>query len=515
MKHLLTLVALSAATLFGQTSFWTPTSYRGAFAPAPAAQWTDGWANWDPQNTVYPSPTDTVSGEITSHSTWSSNKVYLVRGPVYLKTLLLVQPGTVILFDKNTAGSALIVTKAGTLYAEGTASQPIVFASNAAPGQRNIGDWGGVVMLGEAVNNLPANAAAGTPAGIGYVEGLPTSPNTEYGGSDDQDSSGILKYVRIEFGGYAYMPDKEINGLTFGSVGSRTVVDYVQVSFTNDDAFEWFGGTVNAKHLVSYRNLDDDMDCDFGYRGKVQFALIVRDPFIADQSSGSTSEGFECDNDGAGSNNTPKTAATFSNVTAIGPLRGNLQATIDPKFRRALRLRRNSEMKIFNSVFTDFKDGIHIDGTSTEVNALQNRLLFQNNLIAGCSGKFIIRATTPSFDAGAWYFTHNDTLATSTGLLTTPYNYLQPDYRPSATSGLDTGASFADTNLIGSLSTDEFVLQNRLYPNPTADQLYSQEEALIFDNTGRVVGKLEQGWNYVGYLPKGVYTVKNNRVVKL
>ena len=324
-----------ATNVFAQNSFWTQTTYRGAFEPAPSPMWTTGWTNWDPQNTVYPSATDTISGEIVIHSTWTSNKVYLVQGPVYVKTFLLIQPGTVVLFDKNTPGSALIVTKAGTLLAEGTVTQPIVFTSNAAVGQRNIGDWGGLVILGEAVNNLPANAASGTPAGIGYIEGLPTSTNTEYGGNDDQDSSGVLKYVRIEFGGYAYQPDKEINGLTFGSVGSKTVVDYVQVSFANDDAFEWFGGTVNAKHLVSYRNLDDDMDCDFGYRGKVQFALIVRDPFIADQSAGSTSEGFECDNDGAGSNNTPKTAATFSNVTAIGPLRGNLQATIDPKFRRA------------------------------------------------------------------------------------------------------------------------------------------------------------------------------------
>ncbi len=151
------------------------------------------------------------------------------------------------------------------------------------------------------------------------------------------DAYPIIDYanIRIEFAGYAYQPDKEINGITFGSVGSGTVIDYIQVSFANDDAFEWFGGTVNCKHIVSYRNLDDDFDTDFGYRGKVQFGLIIRDPFIADQSAGSTSEGFESDNDGSGSNNGPKTAAVFSNITAIGPLRGNLQATIDPKFRRA------------------------------------------------------------------------------------------------------------------------------------------------------------------------------------
>ncbi len=84
--------------------------------------------------------------------------------------------------------------------------------------------------------------------------------------NNDEDTSGVLRYIRIEFGGYAYQPDKEINGITFGSVGRGTVVDYVQVSFANDDAFEWFGGTVNCKHIVSYRNLDDDFDTDFGYR---------------------------------------------------------------------------------------------------------------------------------------------------------------------------------------------------------------------------------------------------------
>jgi hypothetical protein len=381
MKKLALLFGFISTTLLAQTSFWTPTVYRGAFEPAPAPMWTDSWTNWDPQYTIYPTPTDVVSDSITSNTTWTNNKTYLVQGPLYVKANLTIQPGTVVLFDKTAAGSALIVTNKGRLFADGQENSPIIFASNAIPGQRSIGDWGGIVLLGEAKNNLPANTASGTPAGIGYIEGLPTSKNTQYGGNNDEDTSGVLRYIRIEFAGYAYQPDKEINGITFGSVGRGTLVDYVQVSFANDDAFEWFGGTINCKHLVSYRNLDDDMDCDFGYRGKVQFALIVRDPFIADQSSGSTSEGFECDNDGSGSNNGPKTAATFSNVTAIGPLRGDLQATVDPKFRRALRLRRNSEMKIFNSVFIDFKDGIHIDGTSTETNALQSRLVFQNNLM--------------------------------------------------------------------------------------------------------------------------------------
>ena len=323
-------------------------------------------------------------------------------------------------------------------------------------GNRAIGDWGGIVILGKAANNLPANATAGTAAGIGNIEGLPVSADSEFGGGatpNDNDNSGILKFVRIEFGGYAYQIDKEINGLTMGSVGRNTVIDYVQTSYTNDDSFEWFGGTVNAKHLVAYRGLDDDLDCDFGYRGQVQYVLVVRDPAIADQSSGSTSEGFECDNDGSGSASTPKTAATFSNVTAIGPLRGNVNATIDPKHERALRLRRNSEMKIHNSIFMDFKKGLFIDGATTEAQATGGNLLFKNNILAGYRPNNGFFKTSASFDIKTFFATNaNDSLTSSANILTTPYNYTAPDYRPAVGSVALTGAAFTAAPFAGNVA---------------------------------------------------------------
>ncbi|MEY2650129.1 MAG: hypothetical protein RL608_803 [Bacteroidota bacterium] len=450
-KFLLFLAAALTTSSFAQVNWkFEPTDYRGAFAPAPTPMWTNGWTNWDPQTTVYAAPTVTVATNITANTTWTSNNVYLLSGPIYVtnNAVLTIQPGTVIRGNAATAGSALIVTKGAKLIAAGTASAPIVFTSSAAPGSRQIGDWGGIVLLGKAANNLPANAAAGTPAGIGNIEGLPVSANSEYGGGatpDDNDNSGVLKYVRLEFGGYAYQIDKEINGFTFGSVGAGTEIDYLQASFVNDDAFEWFGGTVNAKHLVAYRCLDDDMDCDFGYRGKVQFGLIVRDPNIADQSSGSTSEGFECDNDGSGSTNTPKTAAMFSNFTAIGPLRGNPSATINSKFERALRLRRNSEMKILNSIFMDWKRGIHIDGTASEARATEELLRFRNNIIAGCQPSNKIVTTSATFNSKKWVGDNmNDTLVSAAGLLVSPYNYTAPDYRPAAGSLALTNVDFND-----------------------------------------------------------------------
>ena len=252
------------------------------------------------------------------------------------------------------------------------------------------------------------------------------------------------------------------------------------------------------------------MDCDFGYRGKVQFVLIVRDPFIADQSSGSTSEGFECDNDGAGSNNGPKTAATFSNVTAIGPLRGNVQSTIDPKHQRALRLRRNSEMKIFNSVFTDFKRGLHIDGASTEANAQIGTLKFRYNTIAGCYEKYMIPSPN-NFNIKSWYLGNsNDTLTSTTNLLVSPYNYLQPDYRPNTNSVLLNGASFSDTEL-GSqnIGVDEFTSNSIFYPNPVYDVVNLPTDGIIMDLNGRFVMNVKKGENFLTSLVDGVYIYQN------
>ena len=442
---------MAASASFAQVNWkFEPTDYRGAFAPAPTPMWTNGWTNFDPQTTVYPAPTVTVSANITTNTTWSSSSVYLLSGPIYVtnNATLTIQPGTVIRGNVAVAGSALIITKGAKILAEGTLAQPIVFTSSAAPGFRAIGDWGGIVVLGKASNNLPANITAGTPAGIGNIEGLPVSANSEYGGGatpDDNDYSGILRYIRLEFGGYAYAIDKEINGFTFGSVGAATVAEYLQTSFVNDDAFEWFGGTMNAKYLVAYRCLDDDMDCDFGYRGKVQFGLIVRDPNIADQSTGSTSEGFECDNDGAGSTNTPKTAAMFSNFTAIGPLRGNPTATINSKFERALRLRRNSEMKILNSIFMDWKRGLHIDGTAAEARAGEDALRFRNNIIAGCQPSNKIVTTSATFNHKKYVADNmNDTLISAAGILVNPYSYTAPDYRPATGSIALTNADFND-----------------------------------------------------------------------
>lgn len=361
-------------TASAQDAFWTPTTYKGAFPitdGTPATDWTSGWANFNAQNTIYPATVTTVSTDIMASTTWSG--VILLQNKIYVKNnaTLTIAPGTIIRGDAATQGT-LIITRGAKIVANGTVANPIVFTSNQTPGNRNEGDWGGLVILGLAKNNQPG--------GIANIEGLPPSTDTQFGGNFDTDNSGSLQYVRVEFAGIALEPNKEVNGITFGSVGSGTVVDYVQVSHSGDDSFEWFGGTVNAKHLIAYGGLDDDFDCDFGFRGKVQFALSIRDKDLSDAPGDSNA--FECDNDAAGSTAQPKTRPIFSNVTLVGPKGdGTIALPVGEKFEKAFRLRRNSAVSVLNSLVTGWEKGLSIEGAPVVANLNGDTMVFVNNVL--------------------------------------------------------------------------------------------------------------------------------------
>ena len=245
----------------------------------------------------------------------------------------------------------------------------------------------------------------------------------DHGGDDDNDNSGVMRYVRIEFGGYPYALDNEINGLTLGSVGRGTTIDHIQISYTGDDSFEWFGGTVNCKHLVAYHGWDDDFDTDNGFSGRLQFLLGVRDPKIADQSN---SNGFESDNNASGSTQEPYTTAVFSNVTVIGPVGQDPNfvneggsgkyihgydwgTTTDAAFpiragifQAALQIRRNSRLSCFNSVFTGFPVGLMLsnDGRGDTQGAAAGGLLkVKNSCFAGMG---LIGADADKKDPTQW-----------------------------------------------------------------------------------------------------------------
>ena len=311
---------------------------------------------------------------------------YTLKGWVYIArgAELTIEPGTVIRGDKDTKAS-LIVERGGKLIAKGTATEPIVFTSAQAEGSRKPGDWGGIILCGNARNNQ----------GEMQIEG---GPRTKHGGTDDADNSGVLSYVRIEFAGYPFQKDKEINALTMGSVGSGTQIDHVQVSYSNDDSYEWFGGQVNCKYLISYHGWDDDFDTDNGYGGSVQFGLAVRNSKIADTSQ---SNSFESDNCADGSAVSPYTTATFSNMTFVGPkLDAAFVNSVDyitggdynpnngsalGKFQSAMHIRRNSRLNCYNSLAIGYPVGIILDNQKgdTQGAATSGKLKIQNVWLAG------------------------------------------------------------------------------------------------------------------------------------
>ena len=445
--YLASFVLSLGINLHAQDAFWTPTTYKGAFPVTDntaASDWTSGWSNFDAENTDYPATTITVSTDITTSTTWSG--VILLQNKIYVKNnaTLTIAPGTIIRGDKPTQGS-LIVTRGAKLNAIGTLASPIIFTSNEGIGNRNEGDWGGIVLLGLARNNQPG--------GVANIEGIVQTTDTQYGGSFDNDNSGTLKYVRIEFAGIALEPNKEINGLTFGSVGSATTIDFIQVSHSGDDSFEWFGGTVNCKHLIAYRGLDDDFDTDFGFRGKIQFALAIRDKDVSDAIGDSNS--FESDNDAAGSAGQPKTAAIFSNVTLVGPKgNGSIVLPVGEKFEKAFRLRRNTAVSCFNSLVVGWEKGLSIEGTPVVNNVNGDTLLFSNNVLtgftnntntiynAGTSGG---AASTSSFYTSFWGADGNDSTQSIAQVswvnLFTPLG-TTPDARLSSGSSAASGAAF-------------------------------------------------------------------------
>lgn len=368
-------------------------------------------------------PKKNITAPITANTTWSCDTLYFLQGYIYVQNnaTLTIMPGTTIVGDTTNKGS-LIITRGAKMNAIGTATCPIVFTSSRQEGRRKRGDWGGVILLGKSSLN--------TPTGEANIEGIPPNPNTIYGGGlnpDVHDNSGTLKYVRIEFAGVALSPNNEINGLTFGAIGDGTTIDYIQVSYANDDSYEWFGGTVNCKHIIAFRGIDDDFDTDNGFSGKVQFGMGLRDPKVADISG---SKAFESDNDATGSSNLPQTKAIFCNITATG----GKDTTKNSLFVAGVHIRRNSHMYLYNSIVMGYPEGLLIDAMSTENNVLADTLVADNFITCTDASKYVV--TTP-FNASVQnlllsantYYPGNKKVK-----LTDPYTLTAPDYRPKHTS---------------------------------------------------------------------------------
>ncbi|MFH0758661.1 MAG: T9SS type A sorting domain-containing protein, partial [Bacteroidota bacterium] len=461
--------------------------------------WTDGWTEWAPEDAVYPDATVTKGNgvfdhdnglHITADETWSG--VIKLDGWVYVDegATLTIEDGTII---RGTAKSVLVVERGGKINAVGTSNNPIVFTSNQGAGLRSNSDWAGVVICGKGINNLGGGEGV-AEGGIGSV----------YGGTDNADNSGIMKYVRIEFPGYEVATGSEVNGLTFCSVGSGTTIDYIQVSNSGDDGYEWFGGAVNAKHLISYRTEDDDFDTDNGYVGLVQFGIAARDSSIVDTD---TANGFESDNDAAGSSNNPKTNALFSNMTLVGPSESDTSpVTLRTNHNEGsgARIRRNSRLQIYNTLFLGYGRGIRLESEKGWLAASNDTLTVQYSMLAGIrNDKFKTDVADGAGALESWFndaSRHNSIIELgAVAMLADPFNYGIRDFQPESGSPVLNASYWYDGTGVRSLTTGSETLY--CYPNPFNDVTYIDVEvnsqtglrAYVYDLTGKLVRELYNG----------------------
>jgi hypothetical protein len=378
--------ALNDFVLFGSTSDTSQTSFgvNGALGGAQDAgpiglyQWVvelrdaAGQRVLARSNAMYSNIAASVpvSGTIAANTTWTANNRYVLNEfvGVAAPATLTIEPGTVIY--GGTSKATLFVRRGAKIVADGTARRPIVFTSPRRTGERAQTDWGSLVVLG----NAPINVTGGTA----FLEGLPSEAAYSFGGNDPADSSGVLRYVRLEFGGFLIATNQEINGLTLAGVGSGTVVDYVEVLHNKDDAFEFFGGTVNAKHLLGVAFADDGLDFDFGYRGSVQFAALIK---RAVNDEGDSNIFTESDNnipqeaDAA----RPLTSPNVYNVTAVRVSSGVGQ--------HGGVLRRNTAGRFLNAVVTGSRLApITLRDTSTFNNATAGDLVLNHSIFHGNFG---------------------------------------------------------------------------------------------------------------------------------
>lgn len=339
-----------------------------------------------------------LTGSIAANRTLSKDTTYVIRGFVYVNSgaTLTIPAGTKLVGDTTALGSALFVLRGARIVANGTEAAPIVFTSQRAPGNRAPGDWGGLVIVGNARNNRSGNIIV--EGSDGSVLGANPAGVTYTGGTNDADNSGTLRYLRVEFAGYATLTDAELNSFTLAAVGSGTTLEYLQAMAGLDDSFEWFGGTVDGKYLVSYESGDDHFDTSEGYRGRNQFLIAYQSTFLTPRAgAGSVSsdpQGFEVDGCNGGGCTAPGganaqssgrddglwTMNLFANFTLIGV--GNAQTT-PANGGVAAVLRRGTGGYYINGVIARWpRQAISMRDSTTNNRFLVDSLIFKNNYLA-------------------------------------------------------------------------------------------------------------------------------------
>lgn len=351
--------------------------------------------------------TCSISGTITANLTLTANNMYALDGAVFVgedkanSATLTIEAGTTI-FGRS-GNDYLVVSRDSQIQANGSSSMPITFTSqqDVLGETTGAGQWGGIVLLGNAQSNkCPTDGSACAL----QVEGV--EDGAVFGGTDDTDSSGALRYVVVKHAGYEIAPDNELNGITFGGVGSGTTVEYIQVHENADDGIEFFGGTVNAKYVVLTSNQDDSVDWDNGFRGNLQYVLVKHDP-----ANGQANRAIEADNDGSTPNKMPQSNPTIANMTIIG----NAFDTADTD-SEGIYLREGTRAQLRNFVVTNAAgECFELEAGLTVDQAKDGDTVMTNSVFA-CTENFknTEDSAAAAFDLASWVAAQaNNSTATS------------------------------------------------------------------------------------------------------
>ena len=359
-------------------------------------------------------PVVVVTSEVTGTENWSNANYYVLRGAVFVRegATLNIAAGTTIIGESGSVGT-LIVLKGGRLNAIGTREQPIVFTSDQPAGSRARGDWGGLIINGRAPVNIPGG------------EGQGEADTGIYGGSDPNDNSGSLRYVRVEFAGVEFSPDNELNGIAFQGVGRGGSYEFIQVHMNRDDALEWFGGTADIKYAVASNAADDSFDWTFGWSGRAQFIAVH-------QRGDDGDNGIEADNNEFGNDFLPRSNPQIYNMTMCGdPDRNEGNES-----NRAVLFRRGTAVTFRNFLITGFKTtGIQLDGAST-INQVNNGTTQMGAGVVWNIATGLHSSVTPFTQSGRF---PNVRVNVDGGLSSACFNHESPNFQPTGVATLAGG----------------------------------------------------------------------------
>ncbi|WP_166922064.1 hypothetical protein [Flavobacterium poyangense] len=395
------------------------------------SNWMNNWTNFKPFANEYSEATNIIAGTINKDTKLLKRNTYQLVGVVYVtnNATLTIEPGTIIRGDDKTCGT-LVITNGSKILAEGLETDPIVFTSNKEKTERRPGDWGGIIILGKA----PINT-------LGGVHTLPFDLEpllNHYGGQDAEDNSGILKYVRIEYAGRKLSALKELNGLSLAGVGRKTVLNSIQISYSNDDSFECYGGDLNLNNLISYRTTDDDFDFTQGAQINISNSIAIRHPFSSDVSG---SRCFEIDSyDKIQNTDMSKklTRINASNITLV-----NLEENNQGLVRESVYVKENAFFNLTNSIVSGFSPFVLLDQNIGDINANLAKITFKNIIANNCNGGITSESNSANGSLQTWYnqpeFAIGYSKLKNNELFTMPNIKGNPDFRANVNNTIAIG----------------------------------------------------------------------------